>query len=153
MASCDRRKKMSIVQISVDPCARVQGRDGHHYCVWRNPSDREVAELIAGSPRAKWRVRAVLTEHDLYLWHSARVLHGDFVRQVGADGVRVRLQPDIVLVNQETIAAPSEFPWIFENDGNLIDMDRRREMVERWLKANLRLATFYPHGFTTNWYM
>jgi hypothetical protein len=75
------------------------------------------------------------------------------VRQIGVDGVRVRLASNLVAINQETIAVPSEFPWIFANDGDLMEVELRREIVERWLKANSRLAGIYPRGFTVTWYM
>jgi hypothetical protein len=121
--------------------------------VWKNPSDREVSEIMARSAHAHWEVRGLLTEHDLYLWQSVHVLHGDFARQTGVDGVRVRLAPNLVAINQETVGMPSAFPWIFENDGNFMDVDRRREIVEQWLNPNPRLAVIYPRGFTVNWYM
>jgi hypothetical protein len=135
------------------PFARVRAHDGRYHLIWRNPSDRQVAGLIAGSPHAQWGARAVLTEHDLYLWHSPHVLHGDFLRQIGLDAMRIRLQPDIVLVNDETAGIPSAFPWIFRTDGNSMDVDCRREIVERWLITNSRLRVIYPRGLTVNWYM
>ncbi len=55
----------------------------------------------------------MLTERDLYLWQSLHVLQGDLVRQIGVDGVRVRLAANLVAVNEETAGIPSEFPWIF----------------------------------------
>jgi len=136
-----------------EPVSRVEGRDGRDYPVWKNPHDREFAQLIAGSPHGEWGGRAVLTEHDVHVWNSMHVLHGDFVRQIGVDGVRIRLQPDIVLVNEETVGIPFAFPWIFDNDGERVDVERRREIVERWLNATYRLTIIYPRGFTIIWYM
>jgi len=37
-----------MAEITGGPFAGVQGRDGRHYFVWRNPNDREVVELTAG---------------------------------------------------------------------------------------------------------
>lgn len=136
-----------------DPVAYVTGRDGRDYPVWKTPHDQKVSNLIAGSRHEQGSLRAMLTEHDLYLWQSVHVPHGDFARQTGVDGVRVRLAPNIIAVNQETIGIPSEYPWIFGHSGDLMDVERRREIVERWLKANSRLAVIYPRGFTVNWYM
>lgn len=136
-----------------DAAACVEGRDGRDYPVWKNPSDREFANLISGSRHENGSLRAMLTEHDLYLWQSVHVLHGDFVRQTGVDGVRIRLAPDLVAVNEETVGVPSEFPWIFENDCDLIEIEHRCEIVERWLKTNSRLAVIYRRCFTVIWYM
>jgi len=136
-----------------DPVAFVAGRDGRNYPVWKNPNDRGVANLIAKLQEVHGSLRAMLIEHDLYHWQSVHVLHGDFVRQTGVDGVRMRLAPNRVAVNEETVGVPSDFPWIFGSDGDPMDVERRREIVERWLHGNSRLAVVYPRGFTVNWYM
>jgi hypothetical protein len=135
------------------PFARVRGRDGRHYLVWRNPGDQEAANLIAGSRNERVGLRGVLNERDLYIWQSVHVLHGDLARQTGIDGVRVKLAPNVVAVNEETVGVPSSFPWIFDNDGDLMEVNRRREIVERWLNANCRLAVICPRGSTVIWYM
>jgi hypothetical protein len=142
-----------MAEITGGPFARVQGRDGQDCPVWKNPSVQEVANLISGLRHEPRRLRAMLTERDLHVWEGEHVLHGDFVRRTRVDGVRVRLAPNLVAVNEETVGVPSSFPWIFGQNGDLMDMDRRRELVERWLKSNSWLAKFYPHGFTMNWYM
>ena len=136
-----------------DPVSCVKGRDGRDCPVWTNPSDQDAAKLLAGSRDEHSSLRAILTEHDLYVWQGKHVPHGDFVRRVGVDGVRIRLRPDMVFVNEETVGMPSAFPWIFQIDGDALDIGYRREIVEQWLQANSRLAAFYPNGFTVNWYM
>jgi hypothetical protein len=131
----------------------VIGRDGTACPVWKNPSGQQFAKLNSGSSYGYEGMRAMLTERDLYLWQGAQVLHGDFARQTGVDGVRVRLAANLVAVNEETAGVPSEFPWIFDGNGDLMDVERRREMAERWLNANSRLTAIYPSGFGINWYM
>lgn len=133
--------------------ARLTGRDGLEYFVWRNPSQRELVNQIAKAPHGREGMRAMLTEHDLYFWQSANVLHGDFSRQTGIDGVRVTLHQDgIVQANEETVGVPEEFPWIF-TDGDAMDIADRRLLVETWLRSNRRLAVIYPGGFRVSWYM
>jgi hypothetical protein len=128
---------------------RVKGRDTLDYCVCKNPTHTEFVNLVHGSEGS----RAVLTEHDLYCWQSTQVLRAEFVQQTGIDGIRVALRPPTgMAVNLETIASPSEFPWVFSNVGDL-DMDDRRQIVEKWLHANLRLTAIYPNGFMIDWYL
>jgi hypothetical protein len=91
----------------------------------------------------------------LYFWQRTGVPHDDFVRQTGIEGVRVALRHNgVVHTNEETVIAPSLYSWVFApHDGDDLDMDRRRQAVEQWLKMNARLRTIYPRGFAVGWYM
>jgi len=114
---------------------RVEGCDKLEYCVWKNPTQTEFANFMHGNEGS----RAMLTEHDLYCWQSVQVSHEDFAQQTGIDGIRVALNPRGIAVNHETVVLPSEYPWIF-SDGDDLDMDDRRQIVEEWLHANPRLS-------------
>jgi hypothetical protein len=130
---------------------RIEGRDKRDYYVWKNPTHPGFLNLIRQAPHGSEGMRAMMTSHDLYFWQSLHVLHGDFTRQTGIDGVRIMLRPAEIAVNQEVIAMPFEFPWIFDDDDP--DLDERQVIVERWLHANSRLTTIYTQGFNVNWYM
>jgi hypothetical protein len=127
---------------------RVTGHDKLMYCVWRNPTQVEFVNLVHGSEGS----RAILTEHDLYIWQSTQVSHRDFVEQTEVDGIHLQLRPNGIAVNLETVGSPSEFPWVFSNCGDL-DVDDCRQIVEKWLHPNPRLTAIYPNGFSMDWYM
>jgi hypothetical protein len=104
---------------------RVEGHDKLQYCIWKNPTQTEFVNLVHGGEGS----RAMLTEHDLYCWQSTEVLHSDFAQQTGIDGIRVAMCPEGISVNHETIAIPSEFPWMFSK-GDDLNFDERRQIVE-----------------------
>jgi hypothetical protein len=135
--------------------AEVQGRDGLPCRVWINPSRREFATAIRRSSDGSTAgLRGLVTATDLYTWQSLNLLHMDFEREIGVLGVRVGLRAGVIQVNDETVAQPEHFPWIFPDTtkADEIDIENRRSIVEQWLAANKRLAHIYPQKFTVSWY-
>lgn len=135
--------------------ADLQGRDGLACRVWKNPSQREFANAIRSSPDdAAAGLRGLLTATDLYTWQSMNFLHSDFERESGVQGVRVTLRAGTIRINDETIALPEHFPWIFPDPVKAAEMDNDEKwsIVAGWLKANKRLSRVYPQGFTVAGY-
>ena len=122
----------------------VTGPDGRHYYIRKNPSR---AELEALPPN----MRLLITEHDIYCWHTPILSHDDVSKQIGIDGVRVLLK-GLIAANLEPIAEPSAFPWLFAPiDGNELDTEQRTQLVEAWLSK--RLADLCPDRFDVVWYL
>lgn len=121
--------------------AELTGRDGQPCPVWRNPTEFPT-EFAAG-------LRGLLTKSDLYVWESVDLLHADFERLTGIEGMRIVLRAGAVHANNETVALPEHFPWVFA-DGDALDNDDRRRIVTEHLRSRLR--DIYPAGFTVFWY-
>lgn len=115
-------------------------RGGQPCQVWRNP-DGLANEM-----------RGLLTQSDLYVWQSPELLHADFERGTGLAGVHVTLREHAVLANNETVALPEYFPWLFPDlrQAEAMDVEDRRTMVADHL--GVRLRNIYPGGFTVLWY-
>jgi hypothetical protein len=131
------------------------GRDGRLCTVWANPSKVEFAKAIdRGSSGAVAGLRGMLTPTGLYVWQNVNVLHRDFERDIGINGVRLALRSAEVLVNDETVALPEHFPWVFTEGAEIthMDIEHRRTIVAEWLRGNARLQAIYPCGFTVGWY-
>ena len=93
-------------------------------------------------------LRGLLTASDLYIWQSMNLLHADFEKKTGIEGVRIALRSSLILINDETVAMPEHFPWIFPDpaEATQTDIEDRWTIVARWIKANKRLAPIYPYG-------
>jgi hypothetical protein len=132
--------------------AELTGRDGLSHCVWKNPGCAGFANVVLDAANHDG-MRSLLTEDDFFFWQSIALLHDDFIKQTGIDGVKIRLGRDGVLANLETIGAAEAFPWVFAGvDVDDLDMEVRREVVERWLRANDRLRLLYGATFPIQWY-
>jgi hypothetical protein len=120
--------------------------------VWKNPNKREFASAIKRGVTAG--LRGLLTGTDLYVWQSVNLLHIDFERDAAVSGVRVALRSGEIQVNDETVAQPEHFPWIFPQPqaADAMDIEDRRTLVETWLLSNVRLKRAYPTGFKVTWY-
>ena len=122
----------------------VKGNDGRSYYVRKNPSRAELETLPPD-------MHVLLTEHDLYCWHTPALSHTDVSQQIGIDGVRVSLK-GLIAANLEPIAVPSAFPWLFAPvDGDELDTEERTRLVEAWLSK--RLAELCPQRFGVVWYL
>jgi hypothetical protein len=133
----------------------LAGRDGAPCGVWANPSDNRLAEAIHRTPPGGLAgLRGLLTQSDLYIWQSVNLLHSDFERDTGLQGVRLALRSAEVLVNDETVALPEHFPWVFTEGAEIAsaDIEDRRTTVAERLQGNARLQAIYPCGFTVGWY-
>jgi hypothetical protein len=131
------------------------GRDGAPCRVWANPTRSGFAEAIKCASHAELAgLRAVTTSVDIHVWQSVNLLHTDFERATGIQGVRLALRSGGVLVNDETIAMPEHFPWVFPDitRAMILDTEDRRTMAVAWIQANVRLRPIYPTGFTAGWY-
>ena len=129
-----------MVVVAIETYADLTARDGQPCRVWRNP-DELTNEM-----------RGLLTQSDLYVWQNPELLHVDFERGTGIEGVRIALRERTVLANNETVALPEHFPWLFPDlrQAEAMDIDDRRIMVTDHLSARLR--HIYPGGFTVFWY-
>jgi hypothetical protein len=123
--------------------------------IWINPARQEFANAIQRSPGgATAGLRGLLTSTDLYTWQSMNLLHADFERKTGIEGVRVGLRHGEIQANSETIAHPEHFRWIFPDQAQAeqLDMEDRRIIVANWLKSNKRLKRIYVNPFQIEWY-
>lgn len=136
--------------------AVLTGRDGRPCRVWLNPHSAAFGDALRRSARGGSLdgLRGLLTGVDLYVWQSTHLLHADFERESGVQGVRVALRSGSIQANDETVAQPEAFPWVFPDPGLAAntDVEDRRTVVCDWLKANTRLAAIYPEGFNVTWY-
>ena len=129
--------------------AELTGRGGQPCPVWRNLTDFEVQEQRdRNEKKAASGLRGLLTQSDLYVWESVDLLHSDFERLTGVQGMRIVLRAHAVHVNNETVALPEFFPWVFSNAD--LDNDDRRHIVKEHLRQRLR--HIYPTGFAVFWY-
>jgi len=130
----------------------VRGRDERPCRVWRDPVSASFADALRrADPLAVPGLRALLTEAGLFLWQSVHLLHADFERATGLSGVRVMLGPEMVRVNDEVVAQPECFPWLFP-DGLDPEIEARRAFVAGWLTGHTTLRAIHPTGFTVTWY-
>jgi hypothetical protein len=130
-------------ELSESACLVLKGQDGREYSVRKNPSHAELANLGQG--------RMLLTEHDLYYWHTARLSHRDVARQLGLDGVQLKVETTIA-ADIEPVGVPGAFPWLYApEDGESLDIDQRQTVVERWLTQ--RLAPLAPERYGFCWYL
>lgn len=121
---------------------------------WKNPDSKDFRDGLENLKFSCEGLRAIVTERDLYVWQSNDLLHADFVRRTGFDGVRVGLRQRSIEVNQETVAFPEEFPWIFtEAEVEEMDDGQRHSVIVDWLLDCHVLNNLYPNGFLTTWYM
>jgi hypothetical protein len=128
------------------------GRDGSPFRIWANPSNVAFAEAVRlAAPADLSGLRGLLTQSNLYIWQSVNLLHADFERDTGIHGIRLALRSGEVFVNDETVAMPEHFPWLFP-DAVAMDVDDLREAAAGWLRANARLRAIYPTGFRLGWY-
>lgn len=129
-----------MVVVAIETYADLTARDGQPCRVWRNP-DELTNEM-----------RGLLTQPDLYVWQSPELSHTDFERGTGIEGVHITLREHAVLANNETVALPEYFPWLFPDLGQAeaMDIEDRRTMVTDHL--GVRLKHIYPTGFTVFWY-
>jgi hypothetical protein len=106
------------------------------------------------NPQPACGSEGILTPTDLHVWQRVDVLHVDFERETGVIGVRLRLRSGGISVNDETVALPPHFPWVFSDLASVaaMDMDDRREAAGGWLQANALLKPIYPQGFRVVWY-
>lgn len=144
-----------IAALSESPhFAELSGRDGLPCRVWRNPSRREFVTALRSSTADTAGLRGLLTETDLYVWQSINLLHIDFERDTGLLGVRIALRPTEVQTNDESVALPEQFPWIFPDrtQAEATDIEDRRAIVTTYLQANDRLKRLYVTGFHVAWY-
>jgi hypothetical protein len=135
--------------------ADLQGRDGLPCRVWKNPSKQEFGTAIRlSSDSSTEGLRGILTATDLYVWQSVNLLHADFERETGIQGVKLALRAGVIRVNDETVALPEHFGWIFPSSvqADQLDMDDRWSLVAMWLDTNRRLSRIYPQGFTIEGY-
>jgi len=130
----------------------VRGRDGRPCRVWRDPVSASFADALRrADPLAVPGLRALLTQAGLFLWQSIHLLHADLERAAGLSGVRVLLGPEMVRVNDEVVALPGCFPWLFP-DGFDPEIEARRAFVAGWLAGQPTLRAIHPAGFTVAWY-
>jgi hypothetical protein len=94
-------------------------------------------------------LRGLLTQSDLYVWENVDLLHADFERLTGIEGMRIVLRAGEVHADNETVALPEHFPWVLA-DTETLDVDERRRIVMEHLHS--RLQHIYPTGFTVFWY-
>src|ERR1700733_13576398 len=124
----------------------LTGRDGAPCGVWANPGDNRFAEAIRRTtPGMLAGLRGSLTQANLYVWQSVNLLHADFERDTGLQGVRLTLLSEEVLANDETVALPDYFPWVFPEATEIthMDIEDRRTIVAEWLRGNARLQAIY----------
>ena len=122
---------------------------------WTNPTFaafREVADPASGSIE---ELRAIVSGDDIHVWKDPNLLHAAFAQQKGVDGVRLRLRRRLVQVNQETVAFPDHFPWVFNDVEAAWQMaiEERHLVVSRWLRQSRALLLLYPSGFEIAWYI
>lgn len=120
--------------------------------VWRNPDITEFSGALAKGTLDVGGLRAILTDASRFLWQSTSMLHGATAARLGVDGVRVRLQPGRVFVNQEACALPEHLPWVFAPGADL-DIEARRVRLACWMHRFPPMIALYPNGFETDWYM
>ena len=95
--------------------AELTGRDGLPCRIWLNPVSGEFSSALqSGASLAG--LRGLLTSGDLYVWQSVNLLHADFERESGVEGARVGLRSGTIQVNDETVAHPELFSWMFLDD-------------------------------------
>jgi hypothetical protein len=118
------------------------------YRIWKNPSQDEFTTICTSA-----ELRGLLTATDLYVWQGMTP-HAEFEKETGIQGVRIVLRAGMICSNDETIALPEHFPWIFPDPIKAaeMDMDDRRAIVVTWLTTNSRLSNIYPHGFSIDGY-
>jgi hypothetical protein len=135
-------------------CADLVGRDGLPCRVWKNPDRREFASALRSSTADTSGLRGLLTQADLYVWQSIYLLHSDFERHTGIEGIRIALRANEVQTNNESAAFPVHFPWVFPNraQAEAMDVENRRKVVSDYLQVNVRFKCIYPAGYTIVWY-
>lgn len=132
--------------------AVIADADGTTCSVWQNPDVAGFSRALATGAFATGGLRAILTDASLFLWQSTSMLHGAMAARLGVDGVRVRLLPGRVLVNQEACALPEHLPWVFVSAADP-DIEARRACLVRWMRRFPPLAALYADGFEADWYM
>jgi hypothetical protein len=131
------------------------GFDGTPCPVWLNPANSEFAGAIdQACPGALSGLRGLVTATDIYVWQSVNLTHGDVERLTGIHGVRLALRSREIQVNDETVALPEHFPWMFPDPVRveIMDIEDRRAAVARGLQTNSRLQAIYPSVFKIGWY-
>jgi hypothetical protein len=144
--------KMVDSIIATPHFAELKARDGLLCKVWINPSERKFAQAIERFD--VYGLRALFTDIDLFVWQSNYLLHMDFERDMAVQGMKVLLKPAEVYVNDETVAQPECFRWIFSDPTKAVEMDieDRRIVVTHWLQTNERLKRLYLNRFKIMWY-
>jgi hypothetical protein len=129
----------------------MTGRDGLSYRIWQNPNSIMFSNALnkALNPTLAG-LRGLLAETDLYVWQSSNILHSDFEKYQNIFGMKLGLRTGIIQVNDETVDQPEQFPWIFTDTD--MDIEERRNLVEKYLKTNKRIAVIYPQSFKVVWY-
>lgn len=143
---------ISSLLLSVPAHAVIADTQNAACRVWRNPDNAGLRSALAKGKLDMGGLRAILTDASLFLWQSTFMLHGAMAAQLGVDGVRVRLQPGRVLVNQEACALPEHLPWVFAPAADL-DIEARRVRLAWWMHCFPPIIALYPDGFETDWYM
>lgn len=132
----------------------VPNQGGLRCPVWKNPQAATMTEARSCPRRGAERMNGVLRGSDIFVWQSESLHHGAFSRLTGVDGVRVRLQPSSVHVQNKMLDFPVEFPWIFSDArvASRMNMGQRREVAAGWLRRSRAIAGLYPAGFETFWF-
>jgi hypothetical protein len=122
--------------------------------VWRNPDRQEFATSLRSPTADTTGLRGLVSQSDLYVWQSIDLLHSDFERDTGIEGMRIALRANEVQTNDESAALPAHFPWVFPDraQAEAMDVEDRRKVVSDYLQANVRLQCIYPAGYTIVWY-
>jgi hypothetical protein len=134
--------------------ADLTGRDGLPCRVWKNPNQPGFAASLRSSSTDATGLRGLLTKSDIYVWQSINLLHPDFERETDIEGMRIALRAGQVQVNDDPVALPEHFPWVFSDpaQAEAMDIEDRRKIVIDHLQKDARLKRTYPAGFTVIWY-
>jgi hypothetical protein len=97
-------------------------------------------------------MRGLVTQTDLYVWQSMN--HSAFEQATAINGIRIALRTDQIMVNDEAVAFPEHFPWVFPDreQAEAMDIEDRRKLVTQHLERHTRLNRVYPSGFAVVWY-
>jgi hypothetical protein len=134
--------------------ADLVGRDGLPCRVWKNPDRQEFATALRSPTADTSGLRGLLTRSDLYVWQSINLLHSDFERDTGIEGMRIALRANELQTSDESVALPAHFPWVFPDcaQAEAMDVEDRRKVAIEYLQANVGLKCIYPAGYTIVWY-
>jgi hypothetical protein len=100
------------------------------------------------------RMRAVLTKDVKFaVWaDNSWSSHAEFESDTGMTGVRLIIDHNTVLINDETVALPHLYSWLYPDDVDELDIDERRRIVETFILSCNQAQAICPPGCRFGWY-
>jgi hypothetical protein len=96
----------------------------------------------------------VLTQDNSYAvlpeagWES----HAQFEKDTGITGVHIIVDQNTVLINDEAVALPELYSWIYPDNVADLEIEQRRRIVEQFVQSCAQAESICPPGCRFAWY-